>query len=222
VRFCSRLALPTEQWLRDQMGAQVFDQTLASFVSTYKFADRPFPNARDLIAALRQSAPQSLQPFITDLLEDRTRWDSEIASASVTSRGSQGQTITVTASAWRENVDELGEIVKTNDFGLARLISREQAACDESAREAVAEALGKSRPDVTLEQCSMAAQADVFQLSLGSKPKRFSLASRRTSELLMLSLGNAEYHLNFNPQNNGRAEPAYLPPASLLPSNPQR
>jgi ABC-2 type transport system permease protein len=116
--------------LRDQMGSATFDGVLKDFVASYAFADRPYPNAQDLLTRLRTKAGPSLGPLITQMFEDRVRWNSEITKFSTTGDPKLGWSISVTAAAWSEQLDPLGKQLRKAGISQAQLRTQTSAPCD--------------------------------------------------------------------------------------------
>jgi|CXWL01.1.fsa_nt_gi ABC-type transport system involved in multi-copper enzyme maturation permease subunit len=72
--------------LRDYLGADVVNQTLARYVSQVAYQPPPFTTSRDFMALLRAAAPADKQAMITDIFEKITLFENKVVSAKATKR----------------------------------------------------------------------------------------------------------------------------------------
>ncbi len=69
--------------LRDYIGADAVNAALAQFIEDYAFKGPPYPTTRQLLATIREQAPEQYQDVITDLFEKIVLYDFKIADSSV-------------------------------------------------------------------------------------------------------------------------------------------
>jgi len=73
--------------LNKYLGEDSMNHAMKRFVEKYAFQGPPYPTTLDLIACIRQSAPDSLQYFITDAFDKITIYDNKLTDAKVRKEG---------------------------------------------------------------------------------------------------------------------------------------
>ena len=69
--------------LQDYIGADLVNSALAEFIEKHAFRGPPYPTTRQLLAIIRDRAPEDYQEVITDLFEKIVLYDFKIADSSV-------------------------------------------------------------------------------------------------------------------------------------------
>ncbi len=69
--------------LSDLIGEENVNRALSAFESTVRFGSPPFPTAKDLVQHLRAATPDTLQYFITDMIENNTLYDNRTTVSNV-------------------------------------------------------------------------------------------------------------------------------------------
>ena len=69
--------------LQDYIGADAVNAALAEFIEEYAFKGPPYPTTRDLLANIRDRAPEQYQAVITDLFEKIVLYDFKVTDSSV-------------------------------------------------------------------------------------------------------------------------------------------
>ena len=77
------------QALKNYIGEDSLNNALKRFIAQYGFQGPPYPTTLDLLAAIRQSTPDSLQYFITDAFEKITIYDNKITEVKSVKKGNQ-------------------------------------------------------------------------------------------------------------------------------------
>ncbi len=85
--------------LSDAIGEDKLNFALKTFLDKWKMNGPPYPDTRDLVAALRQQTPPELQYMITDLFETITLYDNKTASAKVQETPDHKYKVTLTVDA---------------------------------------------------------------------------------------------------------------------------
>jgi len=92
--------------LRHLMEPGEMNLTLRGFVEDYGSKGAPFPTTLELIAALREAAPEELQQFITDSWDEITLWETSIGKdIQLTSKDSDKFTVTATINLAKKYAD---------------------------------------------------------------------------------------------------------------------
>jgi ABC-2 type transport system permease protein len=93
--------------LSDAIGEDNLNAALREFLDKWKFNVPPYPDTRDLVAALRRHTPPELQYMITDMFETITLYDNSAVSAKVepTPDHKYKVTLVVNAKKLRANGD---------------------------------------------------------------------------------------------------------------------
>lgn len=73
--------------LNKYLGEDSLNHALRRFIGKYAFQGPPYPTTLDLVAAIRQSTPDSLQYFVTDEFLNITLYDNKITEASYKKEG---------------------------------------------------------------------------------------------------------------------------------------
>jgi hypothetical protein len=104
--------------LQDYIGEEAVNRALAKFVATYKFKGPPYPNAPQLVAALRAETPPEFQYVIEDLFETITLYENRATSATYVKRpdGQVDVTIVVETRKIRANEQGVEAEVPMADF----------------------------------------------------------------------------------------------------------
>lgn len=76
--------------LSDFIGEENINRALSAFESTVRYGDPPFPTAKDLVKHLRAVTPDTLQYFISDMIENVTLYDNR-ASISIVRQLDNGE-----------------------------------------------------------------------------------------------------------------------------------
>jgi hypothetical protein len=69
--------------LQDYIGADAVNAALAEFIEDYAFKGPPYPTTRQLLANIRERAPEQYQGMITDLFEKIVLYDFKVTDSSV-------------------------------------------------------------------------------------------------------------------------------------------
>jgi aminopeptidase N len=67
--------------LQDYLGEARLNDALKQYVAAVAFQEPPYTNSPEFIGYLRRAAPDSLQPFLTDLFERITLYDNRVTAA---------------------------------------------------------------------------------------------------------------------------------------------
>ncbi|WP_234795110.1 ABC transporter permease/M1 family aminopeptidase [Hymenobacter arizonensis] len=67
--------------LQDYLGESTLNNALKKYVAAVAFQQPPYTNSPEFIGYLRRAAPDSLQPFLTDLFERITLYDNRVTAA---------------------------------------------------------------------------------------------------------------------------------------------
>lgn len=97
--------------LNKYLGEDSMNNAVKRFIEKYAFKGPPYPTTLDLIASIRQSTPDSLQYFITDLFEKITIHNSKITDAKRTAANG-GYEVDVTVQFEKNYADSAGKEVK--------------------------------------------------------------------------------------------------------------
>ncbi|HVY46000.1 MAG TPA: M1 family aminopeptidase [Minicystis sp.] len=95
--------------LQDAMGEERVNRALRRFLDATKFKGPPYPNARELVAALRREAPESALPLIDDGFERITLYELRAKSAKAKALGDGRWEVTVEATAKKLYAGDLGD-----------------------------------------------------------------------------------------------------------------
>jgi ABC-2 type transport system permease protein len=98
--------------LKDYLGEDVVDRTLARFDREWAFKDPPYPTTRDFLADLRQEAGPKWSPLITDLFDKITIFDDRVTEATSKKRPDGKYDVTLKIHAAKLYVDGVGKETK--------------------------------------------------------------------------------------------------------------
>jgi aminopeptidase N len=109
--------------LQDELGEDVVNRALRTFLAKFAFKGPPYPTSTDLISAFRAVAPPDKQALITDLFEKITLYDLKAAKASEKKRPDGRWDVALTVSARKMYADGSGHettapMNETLDVGL--------------------------------------------------------------------------------------------------------
>jgi ABC-2 type transport system permease protein len=94
--------------LNKYLGNDSMNHAVKRFIDRYAFKGPPYPTSLDLIAAIRQSTPDSLQYFVTDEFLKITLYDNKITDAKAT-KTKDGYTVNATIDAHKYYADSTGK-----------------------------------------------------------------------------------------------------------------
>ncbi len=92
--------------LRHYMEEGAMNAALAKFIQDHGSKGPPYPTTLELVAALRQAAPNDLQQFITDSWEKITFWETGFGDVSVKPSADGGYTVTAIAKMAKKYASE--------------------------------------------------------------------------------------------------------------------
>jgi ABC-2 type transport system permease protein len=110
--------------LSDYIGENKVNLALHNFLMRYRYANAgtspsvPYPDTRELVAALREQTPQDLQYFIDDSFENIVLYDNRAESATVSETPDHKYKVTLTVEAHKKKSDGSGNEtpMKMNDL----------------------------------------------------------------------------------------------------------
>ena len=100
--------------LADYIGEEKLDLALKNFLMQYRYANAddsrsgPYPDTRQLVAALRAQTPEDLQYYIDDAFENIVLYDNKINSAKVSATSDHKYKVTLTVQARKLKADGSG------------------------------------------------------------------------------------------------------------------
>ena len=94
--------------LKDYVGAPAVNAALAKFIDEYAFKGPPYPTTRQLLATIRDGAPQKYQDVITDLFEKIILYDLKVADSSVRELENGQYEVTIEVEAHKYEADGEG------------------------------------------------------------------------------------------------------------------
>jgi ABC-2 type transport system permease protein len=97
--------------LNKYLGEDSMNHAVKRFIDKYAFLGPPYPTTLDLVAAIRQSTPDSLQYFVTDAFEKITIYDNKLSAATVRKEGTQ-QYLDISVDAAKYYADSTGKETK--------------------------------------------------------------------------------------------------------------
>ena len=101
--------------LNKYIGADSLNHALKRFDERYAFQGPPYPTSMDLLAMIRQSTPDSLQYFVTDIFQKITLYNNKVVDAKANKTGNQ-YVLDVTVNAQKMYADSTGkETAATGD-----------------------------------------------------------------------------------------------------------
>jgi len=92
--------------LRHYMPEGKMNAALAKFIKDYGSKGSPYPTTLELIAALRDAAPNDLQQFITDSWDKITFWETSFGDVDIKSNANGTFTVTATAKMAKKYASE--------------------------------------------------------------------------------------------------------------------
>jgi len=104
--------------LSDAIGEDKMNLALKEFLDKWKMNGPPYPDTRDMVAALRKETPPELQYMVTDLFETITLYDNKAVSAKVepTADHKYKVTLIVDAKKLRANGDGVETQIPIHDL----------------------------------------------------------------------------------------------------------
>jgi aminopeptidase N len=94
--------------LQDYIGEDAVDAALAKLIARHKFQPPPYPNAPELVAALREATPSEYPHLIEDLFETITLYENRALHARSTRRADGKYDVKVDVRASKLRANELG------------------------------------------------------------------------------------------------------------------
>ncbi|UYZ61654.1 ABC transporter permease/M1 family aminopeptidase [Hymenobacter weizhouensis] len=94
--------------LQDYLGEALVNGALKKYVAAVAFQQPPYTNSPEFISYLRQAAPDSLQPYLTDAFERITLYDNRVTDASVKKLPSGKYQVDFTVKSAKFYADSLG------------------------------------------------------------------------------------------------------------------
>lgn len=100
--------------LSDYIGEEKLNQALKSFLMQYRYANAgtsqstPYPDTRQLVAALRAQTPENLHYFIDDSFENIVLYDNRVESAKVTPTADHKYKVTLVVESHKMKSDGSG------------------------------------------------------------------------------------------------------------------
>ena len=94
--------------LNKYIGTDSLNHALKRFDERYAFQGPPYPTSMDLLAMIRQSTPDSLQYFVTDIFQKITIYDNKVTAAKSHKEGTQ-YLVDVTVDAQKMYADSTGK-----------------------------------------------------------------------------------------------------------------
>ncbi len=94
--------------LRDYIGEDKVNTALRNFLMARRYSTPPFPDTRDLVAALRAQAPPEMQSIITDMFESIVLFDNKVETATWTEMADHKYKVTIHAKARKVKADGQG------------------------------------------------------------------------------------------------------------------
>jgi ABC-2 type transport system permease protein len=201
--------------VRDQMGHARFDAVLKSFVARFAFADAPLPNAQDLLTALDGQASPNIQPLITKLFRERTRWESEISKGSFSGSAQSGWIVRVTAASWTAAFDELGKVTQKLGIGSTNIRTTTVLQCDP-------ESLKRIRiPANSAFNCFSDVPNEQFEAVLGANQQPYQFKSTKSQAPNRIELDDAYLYPDkpdiSRPNSSSFFPWVYYPPVAPTP-----
>ncbi|MBW8747530.1 MAG: hypothetical protein JF584_08195 [Acidobacteria bacterium] len=95
--------------LSDYIGEDTLNSALKSLLDKWRFKGPPYPDTRDLVAALHEKTPADLQYLVTDMFEKITLYDNKVESATVTEMPDHKWKVHVVVSAKKMYADGDGK-----------------------------------------------------------------------------------------------------------------
>lgn len=95
-------------WLKEVVGAEVVNASMAELLKRHAFQEAPYPNTRDFLAILREKAGPRHETLIVDLFETITLWDVKTTAAKATKRPDGRWDLALTVQARKLRADGLG------------------------------------------------------------------------------------------------------------------
>ncbi|GAA4461605.1 M1 family aminopeptidase [Nemorincola caseinilytica] len=94
--------------LNKYLGEDSMNHAIKRFIDKYAFQGPPYPTTRELVNAIRQSTPDSMQYFVTDAFEKITLYDNKLTEAKL--KGAEGNySVDVTVDSKKMYADSTGK-----------------------------------------------------------------------------------------------------------------
>lgn len=209
------LALHT---LREEMGPEIFDAALLSFLERYRFSDRPYPNVEDFLNTLRRAAEPSLYPLIDQLFNERVTWNSAISRLETSKQKGSGSHVKISAAAWTESLNEIGEVVRNTAIGRAPIRFFDSVPCDKEKLDEIKRLNDVSDNKALQSNCYMSAEAAAFGAELTRSLKYFQFTLPEGMWVGSARVGDAEMFAGKGAVNSRAHVSAHFPPGDFLPS----
>jgi hypothetical protein len=94
--------------LQDYLGEARLNDALKQYVTAVAFQEPPFTNSPEFIGYLRRAAPDSLQPFLTDLFERITLYDNRVTAVTSKKLPDGRYQVDFTVKSAKFHADSLG------------------------------------------------------------------------------------------------------------------
>lgn len=95
--------------LKDYLGEDAVDRTLARYVGEQAFRPPPYTTTRDFLADLREEAGATRESLVSDLFEKITVFDNRVTAARATRRADGRYDVTLDVHAAKAHVDGVGK-----------------------------------------------------------------------------------------------------------------
>jgi hypothetical protein len=200
--------------MREAMGPTSFDAALGSFFMRYTSADRPYPTIEDLLDTLKSAAGPELHLLIEQLFDDRVRWNTEISHFQATQPIKSRSTISLTAWAWTENLDELGKPYTSAGIGVAPVTFSRGVACGEKKPEKIKDSIIVTDKDTQKGECYTSEQVAVVKRYFKRTPTEFKLELKTPYWVDSVQVGDAIR----SRQGQAINSQSLYPPNALIPS----
>jgi hypothetical protein len=94
--------------LRDYIGEERLNAALRRYLEKYRYVSEPYPDVRDLLAALREATPPDLHYLIADMFESITLFDNRATSATWSPAPEKKYRVELTVNAVKLKADGSG------------------------------------------------------------------------------------------------------------------
>ena len=96
-------------YLKEMIGEKKVNQALKNIISTYAYAEPPYPTSISVVNALREQTPDSLQYLITDLFETITLFSNRVLEAEYKKVADNNYEVTFKTRSEKFLADSLGK-----------------------------------------------------------------------------------------------------------------
>jgi aminopeptidase N len=94
--------------LRDYIGEERMNEALRGFIERNRYVGPPYPNALDLVEALREATPEEYDYLIEDMIETITLYDNRAEEAEFADLGDGTYRVTMTVQSRKMRADGRG------------------------------------------------------------------------------------------------------------------